>query len=151
MKVRCLKFRIYGVEEMYYLCSENKGADQLWSYCTADLHLCFRICKSRLSHDAAQLSSKATIRNLRSAVLSYRLISIIVFAGILLQNPKFQASSLPCMFMSNLIENSVVALTVLKDNNIYFTKPETHPTLSLDAKYCYYSHVDRLRVFVMPA
>ena len=23
--------------------SENKGADQLCSYCTADLHLCFRI------------------------------------------------------------------------------------------------------------
>ena len=64
---------------MYYQCSENKGADQLWSYCTADLHLCFRICKSRLSHDAAQLSSKATITNLRSAVLSYRLISIICF------------------------------------------------------------------------
>ena len=25
------------------MCSENKGADQLWSYCEADLHLCFRI------------------------------------------------------------------------------------------------------------
>ena len=25
--------------------SENKGADQLWSYCTADLRLCFRIGK----------------------------------------------------------------------------------------------------------
>ena len=30
---------------LYYLCSENKEADQLHSYCTADLHLCFRICK----------------------------------------------------------------------------------------------------------
>ena len=27
---------------MYYPCSENKGADQLCSYCTADLRLCFR-------------------------------------------------------------------------------------------------------------
>ena len=27
------------------LCSENKEADQLSSYCAADLHLCFRICK----------------------------------------------------------------------------------------------------------
>ena len=26
---------------MYYLCSENKGADQLCSYCSADLRLCF--------------------------------------------------------------------------------------------------------------
>ena len=28
---------------MYYLSSENKGADQLRSYCEADLRLCFRI------------------------------------------------------------------------------------------------------------
>ena len=29
---------------MYYLCSKNKGADQLYSYHEADLRLCFRIC-----------------------------------------------------------------------------------------------------------
>ena len=40
---------------MYYPYSENKGADQLCSYCAADLRLCFRICKIRFSHDAAQL------------------------------------------------------------------------------------------------
>ena len=28
-------------EVLYYLWSENKGADQLWSYCTSDLWLCF--------------------------------------------------------------------------------------------------------------
>ena len=28
---------------MYYPSSENKGADQLRSYCEADLHLCFRL------------------------------------------------------------------------------------------------------------
>ena len=31
---------------MYYPCSENKGADQLRSYCEADLRLCFRIGKN---------------------------------------------------------------------------------------------------------
>ena len=30
---------------MYYPCSENKGADQLRSYCEADLRLCLRICR----------------------------------------------------------------------------------------------------------
>ena len=30
---------------LYYPCSENKGADQLRSYCDADLRLCFRICR----------------------------------------------------------------------------------------------------------
>ena len=41
-----LKFRILEVEGLYYLCSENKGADQLCGYCAANLHLCFRICKN---------------------------------------------------------------------------------------------------------
>ena len=30
---------------LHYLCSENKGVGQLCSYRTADLRLCFRICK----------------------------------------------------------------------------------------------------------
>ena len=43
---RDLKFRIKKVEGLYYLCSENKGADQLSGYSEADLHLCFRIFKT---------------------------------------------------------------------------------------------------------
>ena len=43
---RGLKFRINKVEGLYYLCSENKDADQLRGYCEADLRLCFRICKT---------------------------------------------------------------------------------------------------------
>ena len=43
---RGFKFRIYEVDELYYLCSENKGADQLRGYREADLRLCFRICKN---------------------------------------------------------------------------------------------------------
>ena len=40
-----LKIRIKEVEGLYYLCSENKGADQLRGYPEADLRLCFCICK----------------------------------------------------------------------------------------------------------
>ena len=50
-----LKFRSQEVDELYYLCCENKGPDQLHSYRTADLRLCFCICKSRFSNDAAQI------------------------------------------------------------------------------------------------
>ena len=39
------KFWILKVEELYYPCSENKGADQLRGYRKADLRLCFRICR----------------------------------------------------------------------------------------------------------
>ena len=42
---RGLKFRISKVEGLYYLCRENKGADQLRGYHETDLRLCFRICK----------------------------------------------------------------------------------------------------------
>ena len=40
-----LKFGIKKEEEVYYPCSENKGADQLRGYREADLRLCFRICR----------------------------------------------------------------------------------------------------------
>ena len=39
-----LEAQIFGFKEeegCYYLCSKIKNADQLCSYCTADLHLCF--------------------------------------------------------------------------------------------------------------
>ena len=43
---RGLKFWIKVAEGLYYPYSENKGADQLCGYRTADLRLCFRICKN---------------------------------------------------------------------------------------------------------
>ena len=43
--VRGVKFCIHEVGVLYYLCSENKGADQLHGYREADLSLCFSICK----------------------------------------------------------------------------------------------------------
>ena len=39
------KFRIKVEEELCYPSSENNGADQLCSYCTDDLCLCFRLCR----------------------------------------------------------------------------------------------------------
>ena len=52
---RALNFQISGVEGLYCLCSENKGTDQLHGYRTADLRLCFHICKKQISYDAAQI------------------------------------------------------------------------------------------------
>ena len=40
---------------MYYPNSENKGTDQLHSYCEADLRLCFRLCRLLVSHAVAHL------------------------------------------------------------------------------------------------
>ena len=49
-----LKFLIYEVEGLFYLCSENKFADQL--AVATDLHLCLLIyAKSRFSDDGAQI------------------------------------------------------------------------------------------------
>ena len=44
-RAKSLKFRIKVEEELYYASSENKGADQLRSYCEADLRLCFRLSR----------------------------------------------------------------------------------------------------------
>ena len=38
-------FGLKKVEELFYPFSENKGADQLHSYCEADLRLCFCLCR----------------------------------------------------------------------------------------------------------
>ena len=43
---RALKFWIWEVEGLSYLCSENEGAEQLCGHCTADLRLCYPICKT---------------------------------------------------------------------------------------------------------
>ena len=50
-----LKFRIKVVDGLHYPCSEDKGADQLRGYREVDLRLCFRICKSRFSHNEAHV------------------------------------------------------------------------------------------------
>ena len=44
-QARSLKFWSEEGEEVYYSCSENKGADHLRGYREADLRLCFRLCK----------------------------------------------------------------------------------------------------------
>ena len=44
-QARTLKFQIKEEEVLHCLWSENKGTDQPCSYCTADLGLCFRICR----------------------------------------------------------------------------------------------------------
>ena len=44
-QARSLRFWIYEEEGLFYPCSENKDADQLCSYCTADLRLCFRMSR----------------------------------------------------------------------------------------------------------
>ena len=44
-QARSLKFWIQEEERLYYPCKENKGADQLCSYCEANLRLCFRLCR----------------------------------------------------------------------------------------------------------
>ena len=37
-------FEFFYVDGLYFLCSENNGADQQYGYRTADLRFCFRIC-----------------------------------------------------------------------------------------------------------
>ena len=80
---RGLNFRIFKVEGLFYLCCENKGADQLHGYCAADLCLCFWISK-KFSHEATELFIRTVaILQLESvtgflAVIWYFQISVII-------------------------------------------------------------------------
>ena len=42
------KLRNWEEEGLYYLCSENKGADRLGGKHAADPRLCFRICQKQV-------------------------------------------------------------------------------------------------------
>ena len=52
---RGLKFWIQVEEGLYYPYSENKGADQLCSYCAADLVFVFAYAKSGFSNNEAHI------------------------------------------------------------------------------------------------
>ena len=54
-RARSLKFRIEVEEKLYYLSSENKGADQLRGYREADLVFVFAYADCWFSHGAAQI------------------------------------------------------------------------------------------------
>ena len=55
-KNRSMKFWIEVEKELFYACSENKGTDQLCSYCTADVGLCFlHYAKVWFSQDVAHI------------------------------------------------------------------------------------------------
>ena len=63
---RGLKFRILKVNGYYFLCSEKEVGDQLRCYRTADLRLCFRICKKQLFYNSAQIKAIRVPREKRS-------------------------------------------------------------------------------------
>ena len=94
---RGLKFWIYKVEGLYYLCSENKDANQ---------RLCFHVCKNQVfsayikwtSLWENRLFAYAKTKTQISFAVTVKLISVFVFATRIVQslyflNPKFQASN----------------------------------------------------------
>ena len=69
------------MEGLYYLYSENKGADQLRGYCEADLRHCFRICKKpvfskRGSYYDVTCVTKPKVRRYVTTVMNVILMTI---------------------------------------------------------------------------
>ena len=69
-KVGALNFVILEVEELYYLCNENKGADQLRGYAKLVCVFVFAYAKNRFSHHEAHMGG-GNIKN-------YVLITLII-------------------------------------------------------------------------
>ena len=75
---------------MYYLCSENKGADQLRGYREADLRLCFHVCKNLVfsRHSSYHMSMLLLSHCFFLAHLSRRLIGELIV---------YRSSRRPCV------------------------------------------------------
>ena len=58
---RFLEFQILKAEGIYYLCSENKRADQLCCYCPVDLCLCFIHANNRFTHHFSSRPSNSYV------------------------------------------------------------------------------------------
>ena len=71
---RGLKFWIELEEELYYPCCENKGADQLGSYCEADLRLCF--CIGQIPVFSRCSSNELFLQNKKSFVTIFVCIEV---------------------------------------------------------------------------
>ena len=79
---RGLKFRLWEVEGLYCLCSENKGADQLRGYREADLRLCFRICKKPGSPRRGSNGLLQTLVPCQKRMAGHLLVAIVRFLDI---------------------------------------------------------------------
>ena len=66
---------------MYYLCSENKGADKLCSNCAADLCRCVCICIIWFSHDTARMIQRkvATDEQIECVLDEFERYAVTVF------------------------------------------------------------------------
>ena len=81
-QARSLKFWIYKVEELYYPCSENKGANlQLRSYREADLRLCFRLCRLLVFSCGGSYTIYVFICKMYSTILYWIMFKIYVVIG----------------------------------------------------------------------
>ena len=91
---RGLKFRIYEVEELYYLCSENKSVDQLCGYNAPDQRLCFfRISKKQV-FTLTQLTSVLMGKSFHSSFLLITFVALF-FKNVHLFLMKFNYSNFP--------------------------------------------------------
>ena len=69
---------------MYYICSENKGADQLRGYREADLRLCFRICKKTV------FSRSGSYASLGICQMSHKQVCAAIQASLKIENLEIQ-------------------------------------------------------------
>ena len=86
-------------EELYYLCSQSKGAGQLCSYCTAELRLCFRICRLLVFFLLRLICLKMNKRNRSNVSFIYQ--SFVVIRMTLFSSTKLD-------FYSNVLDSAQI-------------------------------------------
>ena len=124
---------------MYYPCSENKGADQLRGNREADLRLCFRICKKRLSHNEVHFQKTVLLQRMDNCLMSenyrcYKLtsentvtIKIFIFKFV-------RWAILKMLYRTIWIHESFIGIT---QKNIWTNTPNSSVLVPILVSYCH--------------
>ena len=96
--------------ELYHPCSKNKGADQLRSYCKADLRLCFRLC--RLLVFPCGSSNYISMLEAKYKQSCFKQFALLVHAP--------QSFELPFLTRIGFLRNTVLTGFSLAHKNVHF-------------------------------
>ena len=111
---------------MYYLCSENKAADQLHGHREADLRLCFRLCKKPVFSQRGSYSAVVVLL-LQKTALAF---AVKALKGIVVTGP----GKLNCKYIFHvMLQNSVKGWKTVISNCLQLAETRGVTSLSFPA------------------
>ena len=124
---------------MYYLSSENKGADQLRVYREADLRLCFRLCRLLVFPWGGSFILGRTLAimdiNIKTIFTFQRPIKLVLISASVSRQP--QSSCGTNLFQSLYLDISLIMMTCYLMSNISRKLPFCFRNAPVICNHCY--------------